>query len=97
MQFLEPGSTGIDWLDAPLSCERKAAMTAHWAVLRQRAALLRERLSCVPFHARKVAMLKAEGKDEIDDYWIWLVPQRVDEDEMPCVGSSLAASDSLRA
>lgn len=51
------------------------------AVLRQRAEQWRERLSCVPFHARKVAMLKAEGRDEME-YWIGLVPQRVDPDEM---------------
>lgn len=85
MQFLEPGSTGVDWLDEPLSDERKKRAEAHWAVLRQRAEQLRELWSSKPFHARKVAALKAEGKDEGKDemdYWIGLVPQRVDPHEL---------------
>ena len=51
-------------------------------VLRQRAEQLRERCCSVPFHARKVAMLKAEGKDEMR-YWMALVPQRVDLPDQP--------------
>jgi len=78
--FLEPGSTGIDWLDEPLSDERKKAMLDRLAVLKRRGEQLRERLSCVPFHARKVQALKAQGKDEME-YWIGLAPQRVDPGE----------------
>jgi len=46
-------------------------------VLRQRAERLRAVSSSKPFHARKVAALKAEGKDEMA-YWIALVPQLVE-------------------
>ena len=68
--------TGIDWLDAPLSCAQESRVAAISVVLRQRAERMRAASSSKPFHAKKVAAIRAEGKDEMA-YWIDLVPQLV--------------------
>lgn len=66
---------------SPIPDEAELAWKAHCLrVLRRRGERLRERLSSVPFHQRKVALYKEQGWDEME-YWMSFAPQRVEPGE----------------
>ena len=72
----------VFWGKPPVPDEAELAREAHCLrVLRRRGERLRERLSSVPFHQRKVALYKEQGRDEME-YWMSFAPQRVEPDDV---------------